>query len=148
MNPEFDTDHGMLDAIGRGLEAVEPLPEYLRTQAYGAFSLAALREALAELTFDSRYGTVPLLRGDESEARLLSFANDFLTLDVSLLADSTTLIGEMQPPIAHELMVETRTGEAVAVDVDKFGRFRATCPEESFRLRVTDHMVTPWVTRH
>ena len=146
MNPDYSSDNDVLDLLAQGFDTVEPLPDHVRAQAYGAFSLAAFDEALAELVFDSLHAA-STMRGDESEARLLSFANDFVTLDLSLLADDKTMIGEMQPVVADELLIEARTGETVTVRVDEHGRFRTACADDSFRLRIAGHLVTPWVAR-
>ena len=137
----------MYSLLNQAFDKLEPLPPRLRQQAYDAFSITAFEDALAELLFDSSLAAPMLLRAPENEARLLSFANDFLTLDVSLLTDSDAIIGDTQPPISGELVLECRDGSSQRLVLDEFGRFRANCNSSSFRFRVVGHLITPWITR-
>lgn len=144
-DPRLDDE--VLEVLGRGLDQIEPLPDHLRAMAFAAFALADVEDLLADVTFDSLFSEQLVMRGDESEARLLSFSNDFLTLDVSLAADGQTIVGEIQPPARGELRLECRSGEISVVPIDDLGRFRLVSDATSFRLRVTGQLVTPWVTR-
>lgn len=141
------TDDDVLALLGHALAVEEPLPHYLLARAYDAFSLAAFEDALAELIFDSRQAQPMLMRGEESEARLLSFANDFLTLDLSLAADGVTILGEVNPPGASEVLTESRSDVSRTFAIDAFGRFRLVCEAASFRIRIPGKLVTPWIAR-
>jgi hypothetical protein len=138
----------LLDLIRRGFERLESEPAHLKELAYGARFMDKIEAELAELIFDSLAAPSPAVRrGGEHEARLLAFSNDHLTLDVSLAADKRTILGEIDPAIASELVLEPRHGPPVEVDIDEFGRFRVLSDAPSFRIRVTGHLVTPWIDR-
>jgi hypothetical protein len=141
-------DVELLDLMRRGFHRLEPEPAHLKELAYGARFMDKLEAELAELIFDSFTAPGPAVRrGGESEARLLSFSNDHLTLDVSLAADKRTILGEIDPAIATELVLEPRDGSPVEVTIDEFGRFFVLSDAPSFRIRVTGHLVTPWIDR-
>jgi hypothetical protein len=141
-------DLELLDLIRRGFDRLEPEPAHLKEMAYGARFMDKLDAELAELIFDSLTTPGPAVRrGGEHEARLLSFSNDHLTLDVSLAADKRTILGEIDPAIASEVVLEPRDGPPIEVDIDEFGRFRVLSDAPSFRIRVTGRLVTPWIDR-
>ena len=141
-------DAELLLVLGRALDTVEPLPTHARALAYAAHLMADFEAELAQLVFDSDLSyEVAFRRGAENEARLLSFSNDHLTLEVSLAADGATIVGEIYPVAAERLIVERREGEVVDVALDAFGRFRISCAASSFRVRVPGHLVTPWIDR-
>lgn len=145
-------DHRSDDAIQRLVgdlfDHVEPLPQRVKDLAYSAHQMAALNKELAELTYDSLHqGELTLTRGTEGQARLLSFANDHLTLEMSLLPDGSSLIGEIAPVISPRIQLENRDGDETTVPVDEFGRFRASAGPGPIRIRVVGHLLTPWITR-
>jgi len=148
MNDDLTNDLDLVAALGHGLDHVEPLPARALAAAYGAIELANVDAELAGLVYDSLLEpAAALTRGDEGETRIITFANDHLSLDVALLGDGTTIVGEIDPADAYEVELETVTNERVTILVDQFGRFRATTDATSFRLRVLGHLVTPWITR-
>ena len=148
MNDEPTRDIDLVAALDRGLERVERLPDRALAAAYGAVQLANVDAELAGLVYDSLLEPAgALIRGDEGETRIITFANDHLSLDVALLGDGTTIVGEIDPAEAYEVELETVTNERVTILVDQFGRFRATTDANSFRLRVLGHLVSPWITR-
>lgn len=147
MNDDHRFDDDVLTHLRGALDATEPLPDHVRSMAYAAFEMSGVDDLLADVVFDSLLAQEVVMRGDESEARLLSFSNDFLTLDVSLAADGRTILGEIQPPAPGQLILERRGGETDVVPIDERGRFRLTSDAGSFRLRVTGQLVTPWVSR-
>lgn len=141
-------DEETLDLLAKGLAQLEPLPATALEQAYGAHHMAALSAEVATLTFDSSDTKRPVLRrGRENESRFLRFTNDSSTLDLSLLADGETIVGEIDPVIAGELVLEDEDDRIVAVPVDQYGRFRVSSKARTFRLRVIDHLVTQWISR-
>lgn len=141
-------DAETLDLLSQALDQLEPIPPTALEQAYGAHHMAALSAEVATLIFDS--STVEQLvmrRGDENESRFLRFTNDSTTLDLSLLADGETIIGEIDPVIADQLVLEDDDDNTVVVPVDQYGRFRVSSKARTFRLRVVDHLVTQWISR-
>jgi hypothetical protein len=142
-------DQQTLDLLAEALDSAERVPAHLLDVAYSARLMAAVDAELARLVFDSRAdaGAALLRRGAENQARLLSFSNDHVTLDVSLSADGQTILGEIFPVFATEVMLETRDGDTLSETIDEFGRFRVSSDATSFRLRVTGSLVTPWIDR-
>ena len=138
----------LLATLDAALDKASPLPPHLLEVAYGARLMAEMEAELAELVFDSLTAERSAVRNEtEAESRFLSFANDNLTVDLSLLADGRSLVGEIDPVVTVELLVETPHGPAVAVPVDEHGRFTLTIDAPSFRLRIPGHLVTPQITR-
>ena len=86
-----------------------------------------------------------LTRSEEAQARIVTFANDHLTVDLELLADGRTIVGELQP--AEAAAVELETVGQGRVTADEFGRFRLVSDATSLRIRVVGRLVTPWITR-
>jgi len=133
--------------VAAGLATVEAVPASAREAAYGAVGLATVEAELAALVYDSRQPELVLTRGGEAEARMVTFANDHLTIDLELLADGRTIVGELQPAEAVQIELETVGHERVCVVADEFGRFRLVSDATSFRIRVVSRLVTPWITR-
>ena len=143
-----DADRELLQLISVALEQAEPVPPAALDQALAARLMSAVEAEVAELVFDSlTMPTAPMRRGAEGESRFLSFTNDHLTVDLVLMADRRTIVGQLDPAIADEVRLELSHGVMVDTAVDRFGRFRTTCDAASFRLRVPGHLVTPWISR-
>lgn len=141
-------DMETLELLSQALEQFEPIPPTTLEQAYGAHHMAALSAEVATLIFDSSNAAQPVMRrGGENESRFLRFTNDNTTLDLSLLADGETIVGEIDPVIADQLVLEDDDDSSVIVPVDQFGRFRVSSKARTFRLRVVDHLVTQWISR-
>ena len=151
MNPNLrppNDDVETIELLSHGLERLEPLPTSALEQAYGAHHMAALSAEVATLIFDSLETKQPVMRrGGENESRFLRFTNDSTTIDLSLMADGSTIIGEIDPVIADQLVLEDDDDNAVAVPVDQYGRFRVSSNARTFRLRIVDHLVTQWISR-
>lgn len=134
--------------VSEMLDRVEPIPERALRAAYQARQMRSMEAELATLLYDSeRDGDLLLTRGSEAEVRMLSLANDHLSVELSLLPDGETIVGELSPvDDAPEVVVETGGGDDLLVEVDQFGRFRATVVGP-IRIRVPGKLVTPWITR-
>lgn len=141
-------DDALEDLLTGVLQQVETVPATALAKAYQASQLRTLNKELAALVYDSeREGDLVLTRGAEGQARLLSFANDHLSLDLTLLPDGVSLVGELSPSDAGALEIEQDDGATVEVAVDEWGRFRATTADGPIRLRIVGRLVTPWITR-
>jgi hypothetical protein len=142
--PDDETLQRMVGAV---LDCVDPEPPGLRALAYQAMELRGLREGLAALEYDSALESdLVVTRSGEGPARLLSFVNEHLSLDVSLLPDGASIVGQIAPVDADELTIETGAGARITVPVDELGRFRAQPGRDTIRLRVVGRLVTPWIT--
>jgi hypothetical protein len=133
--------------VAATLAAVEPVPDPAREAAYGAVGMVTVEAELAALVYDSRAGELVLTRGEEAQARIVTFANDHLTVDLELMADGRTIVGELQPAETATVELETIGQGRTAVTADAFGRFRLASDATSFRIRIAGRLVTPWITR-
>jgi hypothetical protein len=147
--PNATADRELLQQLALVLDTIEPVPDHLKEIAYSARFVANVDADLADLVYDSRAdaGMAVLRRGSENQARLLSFSNDQVTLEVSLSADGRTILGEIYPPVATEATLESRDSVTISTVIDEFGRFRVVSESTSFRVRVTGHLLTPWIDR-
>jgi hypothetical protein len=150
MNERYDLtiDDDLQALLGEVLDTTEPVPAEALATAYAAASLAGLDTELAELVFDST-GDAELVavRGPETYARMLSFANGNLALDVELSSDGRTVLGQLDPPGASAVEIEVDDGTRIPVPVDREGRFRAEVGDGPLRFRIVGELVTPWITR-
>ena len=142
-----DDDAALEGLVAKGLDAVEAVPAAAREAAYGAVGLVTVEAELAALVYDSRGAELTLTRSEEAQARIVTFANDHLTLDLELLADGRTIVGELQPAQAATVELETVGQGRVTTVADDYGRFRLTSDATSLRIRVVGRLVTPWITR-
>jgi hypothetical protein len=130
------------------LDLAEPIPEAALAAAYSAIELRTVSEELASLVFDSLVESSPVLvRGDEGDTRFATFANEHLTLDLELLGDGQSIIGELRPAAGERVEWENLSGETQQVSSDELGRFRIKAEPGPVRLRVVGKLVTPWITR-
>ncbi|MGB8858897.1 MAG: hypothetical protein WCC60_06560 [Ilumatobacteraceae bacterium] len=149
MNDRMPLDDDDLARLLAGaLDALEPIPGVALDAAYAAIDMDLLSEELAALVFDSA-SEVELfaMRAPEAEARLLSFVNDHVSIDLELRAGGGAIVGQLSPPTDAQLLVEVEDGDTIEVVADEFGRFRATVPAGPVRLRLIGLVVTPWITR-
>lgn len=130
------------------LDLAEPIPEAALSAAYAAIEMRSVSEELANLVFDSLIEAEPvLMRGEEGDTRFATFANEHLTLDLELLGDGLSILGELRPAAGESIECETFNGATQQVVSDQFGRFRLTAVSGPVRLRVLGKLVTPWITR-
>jgi hypothetical protein len=142
------SDDQLVRLLGAALDAAEPVPDAALQAAYAAVAMDRLHEELAALVFDSASDRqLVAMRSQETQARLLSFANDHLSIDLELHADARTVVGQISPPSDGRAELEAESGEFIDLLADEFGRFRVLAPVGPFRLRVVGVLVTPWVTR-
>ncbi|MCU1500661.1 MAG: hypothetical protein JWM12_15 [Ilumatobacteraceae bacterium] len=145
---DVNDDLVLTDLVGAMLDATERVPDDAVAAAYAAIEMDGLQEELAALVFDSAAeDALVAMRSLDLESRLLSFVNDYLTLDVELHGDGTTIVGQVTPAGVQRLDIERFDGSAITAELDDFGRFRATVPHGPIRLRVVGQLVTPWITR-
>lgn len=133
--------------VAAGLDVVEAIPASAREAAYGAVGLATVEAELAALVYDSRRAELTLTRSEEAQARIVTFANEHLTVDLELLADGRTIVGELHPAEAVTVELETVGQGRVVTLADEYGRFRLASDATSLRIRVVGRLVTPWITR-
>jgi hypothetical protein len=146
--PQPGSDDWLTRQLAAMLDIAEPVPDDAVDAAYAAFHMGDLDQQLAALVFDSLESSgAPALRAPGTDVRLLSFANDHMTLDVELHADGRTLVGQLTPAVVTEAVVEFDNGTEIALELDRFGRFRVSIDDGVIRFRIPGHLVTPWITR-
>jgi len=145
---DLDDDDELMRLLGEMLDIVEPIPEAALLSAYAAADMDLLSEELAALVFDSASAReLVVMRGTEAEARLLSFVNDHVSIDLELHANASTIVGQLTPPTDAALLLEVEEGEPFEVLADEFGRFRVEAPSSPIRFRIVGVVVTPWISR-
>ena len=146
--PQPGSDDWLTRQLAAMLDVAEPVPDDAIDAAYAAFHMGDLDQQLAALVFDSLESAgAPALRASGTDVRLLSFANDHMTLDVELHTDGRTLVGQLTPATDAGAVVELDNGTEVALELDQFGRFRVSIEDGRIRFRIPGHLVTPWITR-
>lgn len=146
--PQPGSDDWLCAQLTAMLDVTEAVPLDAVEAAYAAFHMGDLDQQLAALVFDSLASTgAPALRAAGTDVRLLSFANDHMTLDVELHADGRTLVGQLTPPADGPACVELDDGTEVPLELDRYGRFRVTIDDGVLRFRIPGQLITPWITR-
>lgn len=145
-------DEELLAALGAALDATEPVPSDAAAVAVGAFDFGRLDAELADLVFDSlvEEPAVALRHAGLEEVRSLGFIAAGLRVDVELVDEDESLLGQLEPAAAAEVELETGRGGTTTTRTDDLGRFRFEAARGSLRLRVTTDdgvvVTTPWIT--
>ena len=136
-----DDDAALERLVAAGLDVVEAVPASAREAAYGAVGLVTVEAELAALVYDSRSAELALTRSEEAQARIVTFANDHLTVDLELLADGRTIVGELQPAEAATVELET-VGQGRVTTVGR--RVRAVPPRRPTPPRCASASWAAW----
>jgi hypothetical protein len=110
-------------ALHSMLAAVDPVPEAALQAAFAAIGWRDLDSALAQLTADTAAERELIhLRGQPP--RLLTFRSGETTIDleVSTDDDGVRLLGQLDPPMAATVTVQSATG-STTTQADARGRF-------------------------
>ena len=150
-NLDLAHDDQLLAQLAAALDALDPVPDDALATARAAVQLDRADAALAELTYDSLAdaGAVAMRSDTLVEARGLGFVAGGYRLDVELLDDGRVVLGQLDPPAAAQVSLETQDG-ATTASADDLGRFRFADVHGPLRLRVTTTsgvvVLTPWIT--
>jgi hypothetical protein len=120
------------------LAAVDPVPEAAMQAAYAAIGWRDLDSQLARLTSDTA-GERELVHLRGQPPRLLTFRSGSTTIDLEISAQDGTvrLLGQLDPPVAATVAVQSAAGQETAVVADAHGRFSADgLPDERMRVIV------------
>jgi hypothetical protein len=149
--PRWDDDQCLLDDLTQAWREVAPTAAALTTRAQAAYSWRTVDAELllASLNFDSAVevtSTRSAGAGGEGP-RLLVFSSSPLSMELEVLPDQ--LVGQLVPPGAADIVVETEAGTSLRVSSDERGFFLVTpLPDSPMRLRCdtpTGRLVTDWV---
>jgi hypothetical protein len=147
--PDDLVEAELLALVAASLDHEQPVPADAVAVARAAFDLGSLDSDLLELTYDSfRDEALVALRSGAHRHRELSFEATSVLVDIEVLDDGRTIVGQIAPPNRGEVIVETPRGQTTAHS-DELGRFRAEIEPGPFRVRVRSTApvtVTPWIT--
>ncbi len=130
-------DDQLFDRLREAVRSTGSVPDDVVAFAKAAIELRDLDAELAALTYDSLHD--PELAGAYRSAtmsvRSLVFGVGEVTLDVDVLTDS--FVGQLAPPMAGTVTVETPAGEVRRGEIDELGMFSLPrCPPGDVRFRV------------
>jgi hypothetical protein len=147
---DWDDDR-LLAALREAIKARQAVPAWFIETGKNAFAWHNIDAELAQLTYDSDVDQreVAVVRSETASIRALTFTSDHLTLELEVTGN--TLLGQLLPPRAGELEIQTRAGEISTTQVDEIGCFSVDpIPDSPFRLRCrTDDgtdVLTGWIT--
>jgi hypothetical protein len=145
----WDDDERLFDDLAEAVRATAPLATTITAHAEGALSWRTIDEdlLLASLTFDSSLEQASLTRAEASESRALVFTSAPLSMELEIMHDQ--VVGQILPPSAGEILIETSDGAEYRVNADESGFFELpSLPAGPIRLRcdtATGRVVTDWV---
>jgi hypothetical protein len=148
-------DDELLAALGEALKAREAVPEWFVETGKNAYAWHNIDAELAQLTYDSDSdreqdrSLVAAVRSETASIRALTFTSPHLSLELEVTEDA--LLGQVIPPRAGTLEVQTAAGMIATTPVDEIGCFAVEpIPASPFRLRCrTGHdtdVLTGWIT--
>jgi hypothetical protein len=158
MSQDLDPDERLIAGLRDFFAEVDPVPPLVSETAKASLGWRRLDADLAELLSDSALEEEPfaLARGGDAPARAVTFSSSALTIDVEVHVDdqARTLLGQLSPPAAASIEVQTTAESVVSGEADELGRFRVRLPSGGpIRLRVlagdgdaTSPVETSWIT--
>jgi hypothetical protein len=147
---DWDDDR-LQAALSEAIKARQAVPAWFIETGKNAFAWHNIDAELAQLTYDSDADRreAAVTRSETASIRALTFTSDHLTLELEVTRNS--LLGQLLPPRAGELEIQTRAGEISTTQVDEIGCFSVDpIPPSPFRLRcraaVGTDVLTGWIT--
>ena len=152
---DFADDQRLLSILAKALRQDE-MPDDVLSVARMAPELSAVDGELAELVYDSLADDVTVMRDSAGQGRSLSFTTRSTTstppttLDVDLLPDGCTVIGQVSPDAAADRAIVDTTIGSHEIHLDEHGRFHCETADSFFRIRLCQgpdlvSMTTPWL---
>jgi hypothetical protein len=134
---EQDRDDGVLEALARAVQAVDPVPPEVLFAAKEAFTWRSIDEELAMLTFDSLVDAVAGVRGSGPRAVTFEAGEVVIEIEVGEQGTSRSLTGQVVAEDLSEVELHVpTTARPIPVEVDRSGRFRTgAVPAGPIRLR-------------
>ncbi|HET8738789.1 MAG TPA: hypothetical protein VFO17_03545 [Acidimicrobiia bacterium] len=117
-------DEKVLEALGRGLEQSDPVPEDVIEFAKASYTWRDIDAELAELEFDSVDQEAPNGVRSSATARLISFQAGQWMLDIEFDPTSGRLMGAISPQTRYTVDVHS-AGGFFTTESDDLGRFQA-----------------------
>lgn len=156
MGQDTDPDEQLIGELRALFGELDPVPPLVIETAKASLGWRRLDADLAELLSDSALQEEPfaLARGGEATARAVTFSSTELTIDIEVHVDdeARTLMGQLSPPAAAGIEVQTTSDEMVSSTADELGRFRVRLATGGpIRIRVlgaddNPPVETSWIT--
>jgi hypothetical protein len=144
-------DDQLLAALREAILAREAVPSCFVEMGKNAYAWHNIDAELAQLTYDSSTDREPVtaVRSEAASIRALTFTSAHLSIELEVA--ESLLLGQIVPPQAGTLEIQTRSGTAATTPIDEIGCFAVDpIPASPFRLRCrtadgTD-VLTGWIT--
>lgn len=158
MTEDQDPDELLMADLRAFFAEVDPVPPLVTETAKASFGWRRLDADLAELLSDSALEEEPfaLSRGGDTPARAVTFSSAALTIDIEVHVEdpARTLLGQLSPPAAARIEIQTPAETPFSAETDRLGRFRVRLPAGGpIRLRVLSTgeragapVETSWIT--
>jgi hypothetical protein len=120
------SDHDLVNALRRALDAVDPVPDHSLRAARSAFGWSSVDAELAELVFDSAEESLGVR--SVSVHRQVTFRSSTIEVEVMIAdGEARRLVGQLIPPdvVDVELVGGPRPAAATT---DQLGRFTFSDP--------------------
>ena len=143
----LDDEH-LMRLLNEAMTGEEPVPPEVLAAGYASFTWSTIDGELAALSYDSRFEEPSLsgMRSQQAGLRAMTFASTSLTIEIEVT--STSLMGQVVPAHASEVLLSFQDGTGLPVPVDELGAFTIDpIPEGRFRLQVAGGppVTTDWI---
>jgi hypothetical protein len=150
MTDQWLDDEHLMALLSEALTGDEPVPPAVLAAGYASFTWRTIDGELAALTYDSRIEEPSRsgVRSQQAGLRAMTFASSSLTIEIEVT--STSLMGQLVPAHAGEVLLSLYDGTGRRVPVDELGAFTIDpLPEDRFRLQVAGEpkVTTEWIVR-
>jgi hypothetical protein len=145
----WDDDDRLLEDLAEALRDVAPLSRTIAEHARGALAWRTVDcdLLLASLSSDSSLERSGRSRGSDGGSRVVVFTAAPLSVELEMMSDHVA--GQIVPPGAGEVVVESADGATTRIEADEYGFFIiSSLPDEPVRLRCETpnaRLVTDWV---
>lgn len=145
----WDDDQRLFDDLAEAVRATAPLADAIAEYGKGAYAWRTVDRDLlrASLSFDSSLERAPERRAGPGDPRVLTFTAAPLSLELEVTPDQ--VVGQVVPPSAAEIRVETTDGVTFDVAADDIGFFvLPNVPHGTIRLHCDTpvaRLVTDWI---
>jgi len=129
-------DDPLLAALDRAMHPAVDVPASFLQAAHNCYAWHLIEAELAALAYDSAVDTteLALTRAESATLRALTFEATNVTFELEIMPDG--LAGQLIPPRAGQLQLQSSSGETIDIDTNPDGYFRIRpTPSTPFRLR-------------